>query len=171
MFMASAHALASLTTELLKADELTTDFPLCQFYYALTRVYSGETAKAISAYELLIQKDSGIFGEISKMWKAALTKNMADFENLAAMLREYALRDKELSWWLADCSASMEKTEDALYWLNNSIEQGLINDIFFSKFDPVLSRYRDDSRFIALMNKARGKQERFKEILGLNIFN
>jgi TolB-like protein len=156
---------------LLKADELTTDFPLCQFYYALTRVYSGETEKAISAYELLIQKDSGIFGEISKMWKAALTKNMADFENLAAMLREYALRDKELSWWLADCSASMEKTEDALYWLNNSIEQGLINDIFFSKFDPVLSRYRDDSRFIALMNKARGKQERFKEILGLNIFN
>lgn len=158
---------AKAASYLLKAYDLAPENPLCQYYYALTCVYSGENQKAMTAYNLLLQKDSGIFGEMAAMWKAVLEKNESGFDNKVKILKEYALHDKELSWWLADCSALMGKMEDSLSWLNNSIEQGFINDVFFSRFDPLLAKYRDESKFIALMNKAREKQVLFKRNLGI----
>ncbi len=153
---------------MLKAYELAPDNPLCQYFYALTRVYSGETEKALHAYGLLIQKGSGIFGEMAKMWKAVLENKETEYINLVNQLKDYGLRDKELSWWLADCSALTGRTEEALFWLNNSIEQGFINYVFFSENDTALSVLRNDNRFIGLMKKAQKKQEDFKKHLGIS---
>jgi len=152
---------------LLKAYDLAPENPLYQYYYALTRVYSGEIRKAMTAYQLLMQKDSGMFGEMAVMWKAVLEKNESDFDNKIRLLKEYALHDKELSWWLADCSALMGRTDDVFFWLNNSVEQGFINDTFFTKFDPTLTLFRNDSRFILIMEKARKKQKQFQRNLGI----
>jgi TolB-like protein len=152
---------------LLKAYERAPENPLCQYFYAITRVYSGETQKAMQAYRLLIQKESGIFKEMAKMWVAVLENKKTEYINQIKLLNEYGLRDKEVSWWLADCSALTGRIEEALFWLNNSIEQGFINYIFFSEYDPALSILKNDNRFIALMQKAQKKQEDFKKHLGI----
>jgi TolB-like protein len=153
---------ASADNYLLKACELTNENSMYHYYHSLILIYSGDSENALSTCQLLNQRDSGIFGEMAKMWKAAVEKKEPDFENQVQILKEYGLHDKEVSWWIADCSALMGKVEDTFYWLNNSIEQGLINDVFFSKFDPILAILRDDPRFVALMDKAKEKQHRFK---------
>jgi TolB-like protein len=152
---------------LLKAYERAPENPLCQYYYAITRVYSGETQKAMQAYRLLIQKGSGIFGEMAKMWIAVLENKETEYINQIKLLNEYGLRDKEVSWWLADCSALTGRMEEALFWLNNAIEQGFFNYIFFSENDPALAVLKTDNRFIALMQKAQNRQEDFKKHLGI----
>jgi TolB-like protein len=157
----------SAATYLLKAYELSPGDPLCQYYYALTRIYSGEPEKALEAYRLLMNKDNGIFGELSAMWNSVIVKNETGFKEAKVSLKDYALRDKELSWWLADCSALMGETEEVLFWVNNSIEQGFFNYTFFSQIDPLLAGCRNDPRFNDLMLKAMQKQELLKKNLCL----
>lgn len=155
--------LATAASFLLKAYDLAPENPLCMYYHGLTRVYAGETEKAVSSFKKLTERDSGIFGEMAKMWIAVLEKNGSDFQHKVTMLKEYGLRDKELSWWLADCLALTGKTDDAFFWLNNSIEQGFINYIFFSENDPALSLLKSDNRFGSLMQKAQKRQEGFRK--------
>jgi hypothetical protein len=95
------------------------------------------------------------------MWTAALRTDGQAFRKIANDLQAYARRDKEFSWLLADCFAIIGEIDEALDWLANSIEMGLINDRFFSEFDPFLAPLRGNRRFLALMKRAKEKQRRF----------
>lgn len=95
------------------------------------------------------------------MWIAALRSDGQAVRKFANDLQSYVRRDKEFSWFIADCLAIIGETESALDWLSNSIEKGLINDQFFSEFDPFLTPLRSNRRFQALMERAREKQRAF----------
>ncbi len=48
------------------------------------------------------------------------------------------------------------------HWLANAIDLGVVNHRFFSTIDPFHAPVREDSRFQALMDRAREKQRAFE---------
>ena len=96
------------------------------------------------------------------MWKAAFRADSQAVRKFTKEIQAYARRDKEMSWATADCLAIIGEIEEALDWLANSIEMGLINDRFFSEFDLFLVPLRGNRRFLVLMEQAREKQRGFE---------
>jgi len=113
-------------------------------------------------FDQLMNADAGLLNSFGAIWKAALRADGQTVHKVANDLQAYARRDKEFSWWIADCLAMIGEIDEALDWLANSIEMGLVNDRFFSEFDPFLVPLRGNPRFLTLMERAREKQRGFE---------
>lgn len=67
-----------------------------------------------------------------------------------------------MSWWLSAGCSHCGWTGEALYWLANAIQLGFLNHRFLATIDPFLAALRGDTRFEALMDRAREKQRALK---------
>jgi TolB-like protein/predicted ester cyclase/predicted Ser/Thr protein kinase/Tfp pilus assembly protein PilF len=142
-------------------DVAHTDLML-PLFDAVATCYAGDIDQARAKLDHLMQRDAGGVGLVGDLWRSALSGDTARVRELAASeLRAWAERDKELSWWLADTMAAIGESDAALKWLESSIERGLCNDGFFASVDPFLAPLRNDSRFQALMQRAREKRRSF----------
>jgi len=137
-----------------KGLEVMPGDPMTLMFYACGQLYAGNREESLALFSQVAELDS----PLGKMWIAALNNDGPAFQKFSADLQEYAKGDKEMSWCMADCSVIMGETDKALDWLSNSIERGLINDIFFSEFDPFLSNLKNNPRFKSLMGRAQEKQ-------------
>jgi tetratricopeptide (TPR) repeat protein len=144
-----------------KGLEVMPSDPMTKAFYAVALLYAGNREQSIALFDQLINADAGFISSMGAMWTAALRADGQAFRKIANDLQAYARRDKEFSWLLADCFAIIGEIDEALDWLANSIEMGLINDRFFSEFDPFLAPLRGNQRFQALMERAREKERRF----------
>ena len=140
-----------------KGLEVMPGDPMTLMFYAFGQLYVENREESLALFRQIAE----IAGPFGKMWVAALCSDGPGFQKYSAEMQEYAKGDKEMSLCIADCSVIMGKTDDALDWLSNSIERGLINDIFFSQFDPFLSTLKSNPRFMSLMERAREKQRMF----------
>lgn len=65
----------------------------------------------------------------------------------------WAKKDAQYSLFVAEIYAMINYKEDAINWLENSINRGMINYRFLSENDPLLENIRNDERFIELMEQ------------------
>ena len=131
--------------------------PMTLMFYAFGYLYAGNREESLALFNQIAEMES----PLGKMWVAALRNDGPGFSKYSADMQEYAKGDKEMSLCIADCSVIMGQTDCALDWLSNSIERGLINDIFFSEFDPFLSTLKSNPRFKSLIERAHEKQRMF----------
>ena len=145
-----------------KGLEVMPNDPMTKGFYALAHLYAGNRDQSMALFDQLMNADAGLLRSFGAIWKAALCADGQALHKVAPDLKAYARRDKEISWFLADCFSMIGEIDEALDWLANSIEIGLINDRFFSEFDPFLAPLRGHQRFLALMERAREKQRGFE---------
>jgi non-specific serine/threonine protein kinase len=144
-----------------KGLEVMPSDPMTKGFCAVAHLYAGNREQSMALFDQLMNADAGLISSMGAMWKAALRADGQAVRKFMNELVAYARRDKEMSWSTADCLAMIGEIEEALDWLANSIEMGLINDRFFSEFDPFLAPLRGNQRFQALMERAREKERRF----------
>jgi TolB-like protein len=137
-----------------KGLQVMPDDPMTLGFCAVALFYAGDREQSLALFSRL----PGAWLPIGEIFTAALRADAQTVRRIAGDLQAFASRDKEISWGLADCLAIIGDTEEALRWLSNSIECGLINDRFFSEYDPCLAPLRGDRRFQELMERAREKQ-------------
>jgi TolB-like protein len=140
-----------------KGLEVMPGDPMTLMFYAFGQLYSGNREESLALFNQIAEMDS----PLGKMCVAALCNDGPGFIKYSADMEEYAKGDKEMSLLIAVCAVIMGQIDYALDWLSNSIEKGLINDIFFSEFDPFLSTLKSNPRFKSLMERAREKQRMF----------
>ena len=64
-------------------------------------------------------------------------------------------RDMQYSWWVACGYALLGDADSALDWLGNAVERGFLNHRYLAEIDPILAPLRGDSRFQALIARAK----------------
>jgi tetratricopeptide (TPR) repeat protein len=137
--------------------------PMLAQFEGLATVYAGDTEAACSIFDRMARTNAGLYCEVPRAYMAALRADSAAVQEILAAddVVRWARRDKELSWWMADCLSYAGATGQALEWLSNSIELGIIDHRFWSEIDPLMAPLRREPGFAALMERAKERQRRF----------
>jgi hypothetical protein len=72
-------------------------------------------------------------------------------------------RDGEWSWVVAEAFALLDERKESVDWLENAVNQGIINYPFLNTYDPFLKNIRGDERFKKLMERVKYEWEHFEE--------
>lgn len=146
---------------LMKGYEADPEAPVVKWILGVAQIYAGLRDEALSTFTDLAASKAEMLSFGASMWLAAVKNDSAPFKKCVTTLRDYAKRDKEQSWMIADCSAIMGYNDEALNWVENAIDQGLCNYTFFLEYDPYISKLKNDPKISSLVSKAKYKQELF----------
>jgi serine/threonine protein kinase/tetratricopeptide (TPR) repeat protein len=141
-----------------KSDEL-----IKTYFSAIFSAYAGRMGEACDLFGQIVDTGAPAFSMVAVALRALFRRDTETSVGLLGndALRDVARPDKEFSWWLAAGCSFAGQTDEALHWLSNSIDLGFVNHHFFSTIDPFLAALRGDTRFEALMERAREKQRAF----------
>jgi hypothetical protein len=137
--------------------------PVQILFLAIFAAYAGRLDEACDLFGQVAEAGASGVSTVSAALRALFRRDTDAAAQLlgSQALRDLAKLDKEFSWWLAAACSHAGETEEALHWLANSIDLGFVNHRFFSAIDPFLAALRGDTRFEALMERAREKQRAF----------
>ncbi|MEJ2189285.1 MAG: protein kinase [Acidobacteriota bacterium] len=142
--------------------ELDPVTPVWRANYAMALAYNRNVDEAEALTEgVSAQPDSDVGTWWMGLCRAAWRGDRAEVLRLAdGPYRQAASWDAEIPWALASAHAAVGATEEALFWLDRAIDQGMINYPFLSEHDHYLESIRGDERFGRAMERARKEWER-----------
>jgi tetratricopeptide (TPR) repeat protein len=132
---------------------------LVKFTRAISLIYLGkkeEAAELIPSFEsdqhlsifdrmILVQ----IYGALGRREKVEAT--------LTDECKASARRDLQYPWHIAVAWTMLGEYDEAIAWLTIAIDNGFAHYQFLETLDPFLEPLRGDSRFVALINRARAE--------------
>jgi len=101
---------------------------------------------------------------LTHVLKHALRSEAAAFDALATPdLESQIWSDFQYTHIMTQAQAILGRTDEALRWLRQATDRGLIHYPFLSQRDPLLRSLHGDPRFAALMENVRARWERFED--------
>lgn len=104
-----------------------------------------------------------VFGAWLSFLKYAIQgeKNKA-MKMLSPEIKEYFWNDPDLILFGAGAFAILDKKEEALQWVEHSVNKGIINYPLYVEKDPFLKNIRSEPQFLTLMEKVKHEWETFE---------
>jgi TolB-like protein/thioredoxin-like negative regulator of GroEL len=134
--------------------------------YAMIFIYTDRPENASREVEALERDLPGSYlARLMRLFLDAYEGEKASVEGI--MTPDFAAatrQDSQYSTTVAAAYAVLGENDEALDWLENAIDGGFNNYIFFSQHDPFLKRLRKEERFKELMKQAKAKCDRFEAL-------
>jgi serine/threonine protein kinase/tetratricopeptide (TPR) repeat protein len=151
-----------------RAYEMSPDQPVNVWAYALTLARAGRDAEATQVVDAMSSAAAATpLGRVATFMRHALAGDEA--AALAAVTPDLEATARQAGFLSRDFAgfyARLGRRDDALRWLENAIERGYFNYPHLAFHDRLLDPLRGDSRFEALLERARARWERFGAALG-----
>jgi tetratricopeptide (TPR) repeat protein len=104
-----------------------------------------------------------IFARLSLLLKYAITNEPDNFKRLFTdELEEFAWNDFILPLYMTECYSLLNEKQEAIRWLEQAINRGIINYPFLNTHNPLLANIRAEKRFTELMKKVKQEWENFE---------
>jgi len=150
-----------------KCEKLEPESIIPKFWIVIILAWKKDYKRAFEMVEQLVQQKS------QDVMRATFTKYLIAFkyawkgkseEALSSMtddLKEIAWNDPDFPWLWAGFYALVNEKDEALRWLEHSVNRGFINYPVLSKKDPFLENIRGEKRFKKLMERVKYEWENF----------
>ena len=147
-----------------KVYRLDPDNTAIRFLYAMHLALNDRLSEFNSLIDRLVQDTSNIvFTWIGTLLRHALHNQKSNaLQSVSKELIETAREDESLSWWMAECYALLDEKHEALDWLENAVNRGVVNYPILSEYDPFLENIRSEPRFKQLMERVKYEWEHFE---------
>jgi len=135
-----------------------------QYFCAMVLAYTNRFEEAFVAFDQMfkIEPDSN-FSICGQMLKYSLQgSKSAALQLYTPKLKSWAKRDFGYSNTLAEIFSVLDQKEEALNWLENAVNRGMINYHFFNEIDPLFKNIRGEERFKKLMERVKKEWEEFE---------
>jgi len=138
------------------------DEPILLWWLAQALAYLGREDEAAPYFDKVIATDARPLSALSRLWRLAAGGDREGFLKALesdTQLIETARTDEWFPNFIAACFARLGDHAGAIEWLERAVGWGFSNHRFLGELSPFLAPLRGDSRFHALLNEARKKQE------------
>jgi len=104
-----------------------------------------------------------MFMKLSLLLQYSITNEPDSFKKiLTDELEEFAWTDFILPLYMAECYSLLDKRQEAIKWLKQAFNRGMINYPFLNSHNPFLDNIRGDKLFKELMKKVKVEWENFE---------
>jgi TolB-like protein/thioredoxin-like negative regulator of GroEL len=140
------------------------DTPTNRFTLALSLTFARRYQEALTVLEpVRPETKKDVIGQLCHFMELALRGEKEKMpEPLSSEFVATARRNPQYSYYMARIYAMVEKRQQALDWLENAVNRGLINYPLLSAHYPTPAGLRGDPRFQKLMVRVKGEWERFE---------
>jgi hypothetical protein len=138
--------------------------PWWRAWYAWMRAYEGEVSEAeriLRESKLATPDDMHTKLALMQIYGLKGDQDGAERE-LTSDFREWCWRERAWSACLATAFALLGEKDQALDWLEHSVDSGYVNYPLFSEGDPWLENIRGEDRFKELMSRVKHEWETFE---------
>ncbi|HKQ06453.1 MAG TPA: winged helix-turn-helix domain-containing protein [Blastocatellia bacterium] len=136
------------------------------FYRGLGNYYMKNWERAAAEFDRAYETEPQLYTQIGKALSYAIHNQLAAgldlLRNVEHGIEQSGVGDAEGIYKVAQAYAALGDRASALRVLRHSIEQGFFCYAFFMS-DPLLTPLRGEAEFAALMEKARARQEQFRQ--------
>jgi len=141
-----------------------TENPAARFYYAWTLAYHNKLDEAFSIIDRSAKATpDNLMTKQGLLLKYALLKDKEKvFQEMTPDFQKTCKRDFEWSHTVAVMLALLDAKEEAVDWLENSVNLGFINYPLLAERDPFLENIREEKRFKKLMERVKYEWEHFE---------
>jgi serine/threonine protein kinase len=121
--------------------------------------------EAFSIIDKCVKADpNNVLSKFGLLLKYGLQKDRESASQIMTSdFRTTCQRDGEWSWVVAEAFALLDERKESVDWLENAVNQGIINYPFLNTYDPFLKNIRGDERFKKLMERVKYEWEHFEE--------
>ena len=139
--------------------------PIKEYLYALVLAYNDALDESFSIIDQSARATpNNALTKLGILLKYGLLKDKERaFQVMTPDFQQTCKRDYEWSYYVAGTLALMDEKEEALDWLENSVNKGLINYPLVAERDPFLANIRGEERFKRLMERIKYEWEHFEE--------
>jgi non-specific serine/threonine protein kinase len=132
--------------------------------YAMAYIYTYSKQDAARVVEALEKEAPGSYFALSmRFFLEAYLGNIVNVEKIMTPdFAEATKQDFQYSIIVAGAYAALGDKEQALYWLENSVDLGFNNYIYMTQHDPFLKSLKEEERFKELMSRAKANCDRFE---------
>ena len=147
-----------------KMYEKNSTSPASRLFYAWSLALNSKFDQAIQILERVIEDfPETTFGRLCHFMKLSIEgKAVEALQMVNRDLTSSAERVEFQSRLFAEFYAHMEVKEEAMDWLEKSINLGFINYPYLNEYNPLLANIRKEKRFVDLMTKVKKKWENFE---------
>jgi TolB-like protein/cytochrome c-type biogenesis protein CcmH/NrfG len=162
-FFSGRYEMAQVS--LFAAYKLTPESPMHQFFKALILFYNDRADEAYDFInEVVDESNSNAWTWMTLFIKYAIKR---DGEKVVSLMLTPELvpqmqMDLQNSFHIATFYSYMEEKEEALKWLENSVNRGFINYPLLNEQDKLLDNVREEKHFKLLMERVRHEWENYK---------
>jgi len=147
-----------------KYYQIEPENPAGQYWYALLLAYHNNFDEAFSIIDRGVNATpNNAFTKMGLLLKYALQKDKKrTFEVLTPDTLRIAQKAGPMSHMIAQAFALLYEKEEALKWLENAPNYGMINYPLLNEKDPFLQNIRGEERFKKLMERVKYEWEHFE---------
>jgi TolB-like protein/predicted Zn-dependent protease len=152
------------TTLIRRFHRMSPEMPWGRFWIAHALAADGRTVEAIE--ELDGASQAGLpdpVGPLARFVRLALSGRQA--EALSALDEEtkaYGWNDPDFSYLMIGYYALIDRTDEALEWLQHALDRDYINYPYLAETGPFLQNLRGEEQFKALLEEVEGKWQDFE---------
>lgn len=142
------------------ATRLAPDEPWSAFEVGYAALQAGRIEEARDWFRQSMEGGSFLYSRMgAAFFHLTGGDNTASVSSLESPgLTRIAERVGYTSYLIGSCYAKIGETEKAFEWLQIGVEKGFTNHRFMSEYDPLLLSLRNEPRFKALVQEARGRE-------------
>jgi non-specific serine/threonine protein kinase len=145
-----------------RAYQIDPENPISQFFYSWTLAYNNKIEEALSRIDQMEKGSPDVSAKLGLLLKYGLLKDKEKaFQVMTADFQKTCKRDPEWSHYVGVMLSLLDAKKEALEWLENALNQGLINYPAL-KNDPFLANIRGEERFKKLMERVKYEWEHFE---------
>ncbi len=136
-----------------------------QSFYAQSLAYNNRLEEAFAIVDRMSSSEpDNVLTKFGLLTEYGLRKDKEKaLRIMTPDFRKTCRRDLEWSLIIAEAFALMDEKQEALDWLENAVNLGLVNSPFLNTFDPFLANIRGEERFQKLMERVKYEWEHFEE--------
>ena len=144
--------------------KMDTRNPLSQMSYGVALAYTDEMTEAYSLFDQIIQDDpESFYASLASFYTYGLKKNVLKARNSTNKeMMATCEKDEYYSLRMAEGFSLIDDKNEAIKWLENSVNRGLICYPFLNKYNPFLKNIRGEERFKKLMKRVKREWENFE---------
>jgi TolB-like protein len=147
-------------------DRLAPGEPFVGWWVAQIAAYSGDNDTAYAWFKKIALTGSNPWKDFCRLFQLAMESNISAVNEHIRNSRiiDFSKTDEFYPICIANALVLVGEYDEALIWLNRSVDWGFSNYKFLAEFNRFLEPLRNNLRFQDLIDKARHQQEALKKI-------